>query len=118
MKTITKRRKRISPISKRTAKLKREYGKAVRSWKTGRLCTCAGLKGDEGKFICARLPHPATDCHHHRGRLGSLLMDQQFWVPVCARAHRFIHEHIETARNMGLICDKGEWNKPVREITP
>lgn len=56
----------------------------------------------------------ATEVHHMRGRAGSLLCDERFWLPVSAEGHRIIHDSPESARARGWICKKGEWNKPVK----
>lgn len=66
-------------------------------------------------FACLRIGKrqlTATQVHHQRGRLGSLLMDERFWIPVCAGCHDFIHNNISVARRLGLICEAGKWNVP------
>lgn len=37
-------------------------------------------------------------------------MDERFWIPACAQCHRVVHEQIERARALGLLCAKGLWN--------
>jgi hypothetical protein len=65
---------------------------------------------------CAVLPlRPATHIHHTRGRLGSLLTDERYWVPVSVMGHSWIHFHPEQARlrkwmGIPLLCEKGKWN--------
>ena len=54
-----------------------------------------------------------TQNHHKRGRLGALLMDKRFWIPVSARGHRKIHDAPDWARANGLLAHIGEWNMPV-----
>jgi hypothetical protein len=54
----------------------------------------------------------ATQCHHSRGRSGALLLDKRFWMPVSDAGHRWIHENVGKARELGLICEKGLWNTP------
>lgn len=93
------------PIRKRSkamAKKMREYNKEVAQFLVGKFCYLNRLD-----------PHVATQVHHCNGRTGSLLMDKRFWVPVCAEHHRWIHDHPEQARERGLLCAKGQWNKPV-----
>jgi hypothetical protein len=53
-----------------------------------------------------------NEVHHTRGRAGSLLCDERFWLAVSKQGHRWIHANIEKARNMGFLCAKGEWNHP------
>jgi len=96
-------------VSKARAKLLREYSREVKAWKFGR--TCAGL----AQGICGKRPHLCDDAHHSRGRAGSLLMDKRFWIPVCRRAHAWIQDHPQEARALGLLCEPGEWNVPVKE---
>ena len=52
----------------------------------------------------------SVEAHHMRGRLGELLLDQRFWLPVSAEGHRWIHEHPAAARQNGWLCAAGEWN--------
>lgn len=66
-------------------------------------CFALGLDGSQ---------HKATELHHSRGRVGSLLTDLEYIYPVCRRAHNYIHSHPEKARKVGLLCQKGDWNKP------
>lgn len=65
---------------------------------------------------CAVFPAlRATQIHHSRGRLGPLLLDQRFWIPVSMAGHQWIDSHREEARKrewMGipLLCARGNWN--------
>lgn len=56
----------------------------------------------------ARPPRVSCDVHHSRGRLGSLLMDARFWIPVCRICHNWIHANPAAAREAGLL---GPWHK-------
>ena len=61
---------------------------------------------------------PATEVHHANGRAGTLLIDERFWKPLCSSAHRYVTEHPKYAREDGLTCPFGMWNKPPQdEIT-
>ena len=66
--------------------------------------------------------HPISDklneVHHMRGRLGSLLRDQRFWIALSKQGHRWVHEHHAEARRLGFLCQPGEWNVPVPEAAP
>lgn len=55
---------------------------------------------------------PATEIHHSRGRAGRLYLDTRFWIPLSAEGHDWVHNHMDAARHLGLLCDVGEWNKP------
>jgi hypothetical protein len=56
---------------------------------------------------------PATQCHHFQGRRGMLLLYEPFWIPVSWEGHRWIDEHREQARALGLLCPLGKYNSPV-----
>ena len=60
-----------------------------------------------GKMQCGA---KATDIHHIRGRIHGLLNDQQFWMPVCRKAHDWIGDNMEAARALGWLAGKGQWN--------
>ena len=96
-----KRTTRIRPFSKIRSAQIREYSKRVQAWKErpeNRQCRVAG---------CTRR---ADDNHHSRGRIGTLLLDQRFWVPVCRQHHDWIGAHPAEARALGLIAPLGQWN--------
>lgn len=65
---------------------------------------------------CAVFPAlPAKQVHHSRGRLGPLLLDQRFWIPVSMAGHNWIDSHREEARQrdwrgVKLLCARGNWN--------
>lgn len=61
-----------------------------------------------GHKISARL----SEVHHTRGRLGELLTDKRYWMPVSKAGHRFIHANISEARKRGWVCPIGQWNVP------
>lgn len=48
------------------------------------------------------------DCHHTRGRLGPLLMDERYWLAVCRECHTKIHKEVAWSKEMGYIEDN--WN--------
>ena len=57
----------------------------------------------------------ATECHHSRGKLGSLLTDSRFFIPVSRLGHNKIDANREWARGqywngIPLLCARGEWN--------
>jgi hypothetical protein len=62
---------------------------------------------------CARYSWAhSTQIHHVRGKLGPLLTDERFWLPVSFAGHRWIHDHPDEARAKGLLAAIGEWNMP------
>ncbi len=66
---------------------------------------------------CAVYPNlRSIEPHHSRGRLGMLLHDQRFWIPVSRLGHNLIHDNPDKARAMTwngipLLCAKGDWNR-------
>ena len=80
-----------------------KYNKRVKEWIAGK--------------CCAKCGKPATENHHSRGKLGELLMDEQFWIPMCRPCHRWVHDNIAKARKTKLICDKGLWNMSQKEFS-
>lgn len=95
-------RRRIRSVSRVRAKALREYAKARAVWwakSFNRFCRFPG---------CQRR---ATELHHSHGRLGPLLTDERFWVPVCAEHHRRIGEKPAEARMLGLLAELGDWNR-------
>lgn len=52
---------------------------------------------------CAVYPKlMATDVHHKKGRVGSLFLDETWWLPVSRIGHNFIGENPEWAYKMGF----------------
>lgn len=61
---------------------------------------------------CAVFPKiRATEIHHVRGRLGTLLLDERFWLPVSRRGHQWIDANRRAAQERGWLAQKGEWNE-------
>lgn len=48
----------------------------------------------------------ATDVHHKKGRENKLLLDKQYWLPVCRSCHDWITEHSKEAIEMGLSVSR------------
>lgn len=97
----TKPKKYIRPVSKALAKQLREYAKES-GWAKNHACRGWPLG------ICDKHFHMATDRHHSKGRIGSLLNDKRFWVPVCRKAHDWIGANPARAKEFGLILSN--WN--------
>lgn len=68
-------------------------------------CCCACVKLHESVFAVA------TEIHHKHSRDGILLFDVRNWVGLCSEHHRWIHEHPDKARKIGLLAPKGKWGK-------
>lgn len=101
--------KKFIYIARRTPKKQKEnagYNRAVKIWlqkPANRVCRVT-LKRNIRQ-------EPATQCHHKRGRLGALLMDKRFWIPVSDDGHKWIDANRKQARRLGLLCALGDWNK-------
>ena len=103
--------KRLRFVSRRTperAEQERFYQTQVREW----------LRRPENRWcrVYLRLLDrrvPASQCHHYQGRRGLLLRYEPFWIPVSWEGHRWINEHRERARELGLLCPLGRYNSPL-----
>lgn len=59
------------------------------------------LSRKENKF-CAVFPKQlATEVHHKKGRIGSLLTDEKFFLAVSREGHKFVEENPEIAKKKG-----------------
>jgi len=48
--------------------------------------------------------HPelaATEIHHRAGRVGAMLLDEKYWLPVSAKGHVYIEMHPKEAKERG-----------------
>jgi hypothetical protein len=90
--------------SKDGAKAERAYNRRVKQWKVEN----PHCKACE-RLMTYRPGRPVirctTDCHHMAGRLGAMLMDERYWLPVCRWCHDFIGEHGKLARALGFVQD-------------
>ncbi len=48
----------------------------------------------------------ATQVHHAKGQQGALLNDKRYWWLLCMEHHRWVEDHKNEARKMGLILYK------------
>lgn len=55
-------------------------------------------------------PHWRETNHHIIGRDGLNLFDPKYFLPCCLWAHKWIDDHREEAREIGLLAPTGEWN--------
>jgi hypothetical protein len=102
------RYKRLRSISRRSptrAGQEQLYRQRVREWlrrPENRWCRVyLLLRGERVR---------ATQCHHYQGRRGMLLVYEPFWIPVSWEGHRWIDDHRERARSLGLLCPMGMYN--------
>lgn len=88
--------KKVYKIAKESKKRKdenKEYSKERKEYlKVNNKCM-AGLDG------CKKV---ATQIHHRKGRVGKLLTDTKYWLPVCEDCHRKIEDNPQMAYEKGL----------------
>lgn len=87
---------RIIVRSKKRANEEAKYRRRVKVWIIGKYCECC-------------FQTYASECHHSRSRIGSLLLNEKYWIALCSKCHRFVHENPSWARTRGLLCEKGKW---------
>lgn len=89
-------RKPIRRVTKSLAARKRKYNLRVKVWLAGKKCQCC--------------QNPSEHTHHSRGRIGRLLLDERFWIPLCSFHHAQVHASPAWAREQGLLCDAFKFN--------
>ena len=84
----------LNPISKARAAMMRKYRKLVAEFLVEnpwcQVCACA----------------PSEDVHHKKGRIGKLLIDMLYWLPVCRLCHDKIERKRTWAMEMGYSLDR------------
>ena len=50
----------------------------------------------------------ATEIHHKKGRIGFLLINTTFWLPVCRACHNWIEQNPITAKGLGFSLSRLE----------
>lgn len=101
-----KPRKRINPMSARRRQEMKVYLEKRRQLFRGHPhCQACPIRGLEKSRW-------SKDCHHLRGRAGSLFLDERFFLAVCRQCHDFIRDNIAEARKLGLVAEIGKWNNP------
>ncbi len=56
--------------------------------------------------ICPITKKPTTDVHHKKGRIGSLLLDQRYWVALSREGHKYVEENPEWAKMNGFSLNR------------
>ena len=46
------------------------------------------------------------DVHHMSGRDNDLLLEKEYWLPVCRSCHRWIEEHPKKSKALGLSISR------------
>jgi len=84
--------KQIGFRSKKRASQEREYKSLRDIWIVGKKCK--------------RCKSVATECHHMKGRIGRLLLDIKFWLPVCSECHKHIELNPIEAKEKGWSLNR------------
>lgn len=128
--SLSKGLRRVKPSRKPTPKAKDSPEKRLYRAEAREFVRAAIEAGGRCPVVAAvkelrdgrKYGHPISDklneVHHMRGRLGTLLRDQRFWIALSKQGHRWVHEHPAEARRLGFLCQPGEWNVPVPEAAP
>lgn len=93
-----KAKSRLKPVGSSRLRQRCRYVIAMTRWLVGKHCAVYPNK-------------MAYQVHHIRGRVGRLLLDERYWLPVSFAGHRWIHDHPEEARRKGWLADGGCWNR-------
>lgn len=89
-----RQRKAIKPRSAKMTKLMAQY-RADRAVFLTRFPWCQNCHTSK-----------ATEVHHAKGRIGSLLLDRRFWWALCSTCHRFCHDNPSWAYAEGLMIKR------------
>jgi len=94
-----KKKKALTAVQKR--KIIYEKLKPVwRSQPTNHYCS-AHCKGHNLFTPAENYPH------HKKGRVGDLLNDVRYWMPICYNCHRWIHDHVDASYQLGWLIKSG-----------
>ena len=91
-------RRGLRPVGQSRSHMLRRYANARKRWLAGKACAVFPEKR-------------AVHVHHMRGRVGALLLDERYWLPVSWAGHRWIHDNPGRARRMGWLAQRGQWGK-------
>ena len=70
-------------------------------------CHVCKLRAESGEDCGQRL---STETHHSRGRIGRLLLAEEFWLAVCSSCHSWLHDNPKKAREIGALVPSAQWN--------
>lgn len=56
--------------------------------------------------ICPITKKPTTDVHHKKGRVGSLFLNQRYWVALSREGHKYVEENPEWAKENGFSLNR------------
>lgn len=56
--------------------------------------------------ICPITKKPTSDVHHKKGRIGSLLLDERYWVALSREGHAYVEENPKWAKENGYSLNR------------
>lgn len=86
---VVKRGAPLKPVSAKRKREQRTYMKRRAEFlRTHSVCAICQLR-------------PSTELHHMRGRVGSLFLDERYWMGLCSEDHRTVTENPSWAYEQG-----------------
>lgn len=101
--TEVRSRKPIAKHSTKRAKEEREYSVKAKAFKLANPDCAARVK--------AGCTGGTEDIHHMAGKIGSMLLDEFYWLPVCRACHNWIEMNPLSAKKLGLSVSRLETNE-------
>lgn len=107
------KRTRLRPVSKKREIENRAYEKAKREWRKNHDGRCELRYW--GEYVLSyvdmiadgedinRCRNKAGRNPHHRAKRGRQLSNIDYFMGVCPKCHRWIHEHENKARELGYL---------------
>jgi hypothetical protein len=93
---------KFKPIKQRSDKRsaeEKEYGRERQKFLRAHKSCVAKLSGCKGR---------SCDIHHMKGRIGTLLLEQKYWISVCRECHEWIENNPKDAKLLGLSLSRLE----------
>lgn len=89
----------IPKQSKKEVERQKKYRPIAKEFKLlNPICKCGRIDERTGK-VCRKA---TTDVHHTKGKIGELLFDVRWFLPVARVCHNWINDHPDEAEAMGL----------------
>lgn len=62
--------------------------------------------GKKENQVCPITKKQTTDIHHKKGRVGSLFLDERYWVALSREGHKFVEENPNWAKENGYSLNR------------
>lgn len=56
--------------------------------------------------ICPITKWPTNDIHHKKGRIGSLFLDETYWIALSREGHQYVEDNPDWAKDNGYSLDR------------